>query len=251
MIERRFLSETAALVGAAVVCAAAANLLASRERKLPFVGDYPNAREMPVSRPSPPPAASPVASVTPDVTPEGAGRTASPATAAAVAPPPPVPSGAGAKAARPTPAPSDRTPAPPASPASAPASEADLLSRFPPHPERPWSEITGDDAAWLHARQTLFLDARRTKDFEQGHVSGALPFSVWESDIGDKVFALVNEGRRPDLPIVVYCSGGECEDSHMLSEKLFGAGFTNVLVYRDGWPDWQRRGGAARTGPLP
>ena len=250
MIDRRLLGETAALVGAAVVCAAVANLLASRERKLPIVGDYPNAQVAPVSRPSPPPAASPVASVPPDVTPEGARQTPSPATAA-VAPPGPVTPGPGAKAALPTPTPRDRTPVPAAPRPPAPVSEADVLTRFSPHPERPSSEITGEDAAWLHARRALFLDARRTKDFEQGHVRGALPFSVWESDVGDKVFALVNEGRRPDLPIVVYCSGGECEDSHMLSEKLFGAGFTNVLVYRDGWPDWQRRGGAARTGPLP
>ena len=37
----------------------------------------------------------------------------------------------------------------------------------------------------------------------------------------------------------------------MLAERLFGAGFVNLLVYRDGWPDWQRRQGASRTGAVP
>lgn len=249
MIDRRFLTETAALVTAAVLCAAGANLLASRERKLPAVGDYPNARVVPPVPSSPAPGPPPEALPTP--APSGAPPEV-PAPEAAPTPP----SGdrrAGA-AGRPGPAPAPgpgtaREGAPKAAPPT--LAPADLLARFPAHPDRPYREISGEDAAWLHGQGALFLDARRTKDFEEGHVAGARPFSVWESDVGDKVFALVNEGRPVDQPVVAYCSGGECEDSHMLSEKLFGAGFTNVLVYKDGWPDWQRRGGPARRGPHP
>lgn len=249
MIDRKFLAETAALVAAAVLCATVANLLASRQRKLPFVGDYPNAQVIPpssrlrdpgpapaVPSPAPPPVAvagpTPLAAATQprpeDRAPAAPGREPAPASAAR--------SGV-ARAAGPA--------------AAEPAPPADLLARFPPHPDRPYREISGEDAAWLHVQGVLFLDARRTKDFEEGHVAGARPFSVWESDVGDKIFALVNEGRDPLQPIVAYCSGGACEDSHMLSEKLFGAGFTNLLVYQDGWPDWQRRGGPSRSGPLP
>jgi len=50
---------------------------------------------------------------------------------------------------------------------------------------------------------------------------------------------------------VVYCSGGDCEDSHMLSEKLWGIGLNNVLVYKDGYPDWLKRGGAVTRGSKP
>ena len=63
-----------------------------------------------------------------------------------------------------------------------------------------------------------------------------------------KTVKLVAQGRDPSLPVVLYCSGGDCEDSHMLAQTLFGAGFENLLVYRDGFPDWVKRGGAARTG---
>ena len=45
-----------------------------------------------------------------------------------------------------------------------------------------------------------------------------------------------------DQSIVVYCSGGNCEDSHLLRGKLLGAGFTGVLVYKEGFPDWQAKG---------
>jgi hypothetical protein len=34
----------------------------------------------------------------------------------------------------------------------------------------------------------------------------------------------------------------------MLAQTLFGAGFENLLVYRDGFPDWVRRGGAVGAG---
>ena len=81
-------------------------------------------------------------------------------------------------------------------------------------------------------------------------MAGARSFSVWESDVDQKVFAFQGEVGK-DLPVVLYCSGGECEDSHMLADKLFGAGFANVLVYKDGWPDWVKRGGPVRTGPTP
>ena len=50
------------------------------------------------------------------------------------------------------------------------------------------------------------------------------------------------EGRDQSAPVVVYCSGGDCEDSHMLAQKLYFVGFDNVLVYKDGFPDWQKRG---------
>ncbi len=128
------------------------------------------------------------------------------------------------------------------------SSPADLLRRFPPH-NKPYVDISGDDVAWLVAHGVLTLDARRTKDYEAGHIAGARAFPVWESDIDARVTALVGEGRDGAIPVVLYCSGGDCEDSHMLAQKLFGAGFNNLLVYRDGWPDWIKRGGKSATGP--
>ena len=50
--------------------------------------------------------------------------------------------------------------------------------------------------------------------------------------------------ERPEQnrPIVIYCTGGDCEDSHMLAEKLYMVGFNALYVYKDGFPDWQKRG---------
>jgi rhodanese-related sulfurtransferase len=135
--------------------------------------------------------------------------------------------------------------------ASAAAAAADP-PKFPPHPDKPWVEVSGEQAAALNARRDVpFLDARRSSVYREGHIAGARPFAVWEADVDDKVKAFFAEGHDPNAPIVVYCSGGDCEDSHMLGQKLFFAGFNNVLVYKDGFPDWVKRGLPVAKGDKP
>ncbi len=222
---KRHFGEALTLVAAALLCALVANVLARSERKLPLVGTYPNALRVPEKAPAPSapvPLASPAAAPAPTRVPleeKRPGPTAKPTVAA------PEPTKAG--------------------------EQRDLLSRFPAHPDKPFVEISGDDAAWLVARGVLVIDARRTRDYEAGHVAGARNISPWEGDADAKITELVNEGRDGAQPVVVYCSGGDCEDSHMLSQRVYGGGFNNLLVYRDGWPDWVKRGGKSATGPEP
>jgi rhodanese-related sulfurtransferase len=244
---RRFLAEAGALVGLAVACALVSNALAGKERKLALPGDYPNATKF-VARPEPAPFA-PFEPAPDESVPVSAVEVPGPAGA-------PSPAGAARDAGPSSPAvPEVAIPqaAPPqarvrASAPSGPASPVELLARFPAHGQ-PFVEISGDAAAWLHARGALFLDARRSRDYTEGHVAGALSFPIWESVVvKGRIEALVAEGRDGNLPVVLYCSGGDCEDSHMLAQALFGAGFENLLVYRDGLPDWIARGGAVAAG---
>jgi rhodanese-related sulfurtransferase len=213
---KKHLLEAATLIVAAIVCALVANAVASRERKVALSGAPVRALS---GAPAPSPAAVPVQSP-PPVAAEGGGAPPSPKKTTIRRSTPPTRS----------------------------------LDAFKPHPDKPYSEIHGDDVAWLHSKGVLFLDARRTSVYEQGHIPGARPFSVWEADIDDKVRKLFDERgdpREQEKPIVIYCSGGDCEDSHMLAQKLWGIQFNNVYVYKDGFPDWQRRGGAVHTGTSP
>ena len=148
-----------------------------------------------------------------------------------------------ATAPRPTPA-SAATAATPESVSSAPRA-------FAPHPDRPYVEISGDDASRLFGQGVPFFDARRSSVYREGHVAGARSFPVWEADIDERVRAFFAEGANPSAPLVAYCSGGDCEDSHTLAQKLYMAGFDNVLVYKDGFPDWVRRGLPVHTGEKP
>ena len=142
--------------------------------------------------------------------------------------------------------------APPKAPAPPAGATGGSGRAFEPHPDKPWVEVSGDDVATLHRRGDVpFLDARRTAVYRDGHIAGARPFSVWEADIDDKVKTFFAEGHDPSGAIVVYCSGGDCEDSHTLAQKLYMAGFDNVLVYKDGFPDWEKRGLSMTKGDKP
>ena len=196
----------------AAAAAAVSHLAASASRKLAWVGNYPRALEV---------------------------GPATPETAA-------LPTG------------TRKTPAPP--PAEAPASapggsvgavDADLARAFPPHPDKAAVEIPPADVERLYRKKMLFLDARRSSVYADGHIAGARSFPVWESDIDDRVKKLFEEGLDQRAPVVAYCSGGNCEDSHMLAEKLYMVGFDNVLIYKDGFPDWQTRGLPVSRGANP
>ena len=244
-MKRRFWLEAATLVFAAVICALVANALAGRERKLALKGEYPNALKVPqetttapflTGGPTPPPAvvSAPVTNTAPTSAGEGAGATQKPATQKNTTT-------------------DNRQPTTPV-PAPAPTPAKPDISKFAPHPDKAYTEIAYPDVAALYAAGALVLDARRTSVYEQGHIAGARSFSVWEADVDDKVNKLFNERNSETeqaKPIVVYCSGGECEDSHMLAQKLWGIQFNNVYVYKDGFPDWQKHGGAVQTGSTP
>jgi rhodanese-related sulfurtransferase len=280
---RKHLLEALTLVIAAVLCAVVANALASRDRKMALTGNYPNALKVPSQAASAgvpvsgtttrfdttanqiantaPAASTPMRIAVPNTgtVPTATGvptATAVPAVTTSTTLPPP------ATTATVPPAAANRQPAtPPPASASAtrnpqPATTADnSLARFAPHEKQPFVELHGDDVAFLHSRGVLFLDARRTSVYEAGHIAGAQPYSVWEADVDEKVNKLFEtrggDPKQANEPIVIYCSGGDCEDSHMLAQKLWGVQFNNVYVYKDGFPDWEKRGGAVHKGPNP
>jgi rhodanese-related sulfurtransferase len=202
----------AVLLVLAGAAAAVSNLAASTSRKLAWVGNYPRALQ--VAPATPDAAALPVGS-----------RPASTAPASEV--PVGAPSG------------------------SVGAVDPDLARAFPPHPDKAAIEISPAAVERLYRKKMLFLDARRSSVYADGHIAGARSFPVWESDIDDRVKKLFEEGLDSRAPIVAYCSGGNCEDSHMLAEKLYMVGFDNVLIYKDGFPDWQKRGLPVSRGANP
>ena len=248
-MKRNVFVQIAILLVVSSVIAVVANAFASRTRRLVLPGYYPHALRVPPREPVrvPPPPRTETAvteTVAPAVPAETTATTATTAQSPAPGQPPIVVPTATIERPAGTPEPVVPKPAAP---------KIDL-AKFQPHPDKASVDISGEEAAALHAAGALFLDARRTSVYEDGHIAGARSYSVWESDIDDKVAALYEE--RPDpadqnKPIVIYCSGGACEDSHMLAQKLWGIQFNNVYVYKDGFPDWQKRGGAVRTGGNP
>lgn len=85
----------------------------------------------------------------------------------------------------------------------------------------------------------LFVDARSREDYEYGHIKGAISLPVKEFDAFIDGFL---EFYSLDRPIITYCSGRTCEDSHHLAQLLIYRGYENVSVFIDGFPGWEAEG---------
>jgi len=150
------------------------------------------------------------------------------------------------------PAPPAPVPAPAPPPKAEPAREPargpeaprpDRAHRFPPDPATVIRDISSRDAWDAFILKAPFLDARRTAEFAEGHVPGAWSASVWEAAPEARITefeARANPGMKD--PIVLYCGGGDCQDSRLLADKLVALGYRNLLIYRDGFPDWAAKG---------
>lgn len=86
---------------------------------------------------------------------------------------------------------------------------------------------------------TLFVDARGSDAFKEGHVKGAVSLPVDDFHSIGQAFL---DKYKPETKMVVYCSGRECEDSHTLAGFLKDLGYTNVRIMIDGYPGWETGG---------
>lgn len=112
-------------------------------------------------------------------------------------------------------------------------------------------EIDLATARALHENQlATFVDARVASEFEAGHIEGALSISPAALDANSSMFVL--DVIDPDKPIVIYCGGGDCDDSHRVAEMLQDLrGFRQTHVFTDGYQTWADAGLPTSTGPDP
>jgi rhodanese-related sulfurtransferase len=107
--------------------------------------------------------------------------------------------------------------------------------------------INGDTAARLandpRCQQQLivFIDARDEEHFLAGHVPGAFEFDRYHPE---KYLMDVLSVCQTAEQIVVYCNGGDCEDSQYAAITLRDAGVANqkLMVYLGGIKEWEARG---------
>ena len=100
-------------------------------------------------------------------------------------------------------------------------------------------EIDGELAYEFHQDGILFVDARDSRMYREGHIKGAvsLPINNAPSKMDDFL-----KQHDPAKPMVAYCSGEACTDSHHIAELLLNYGYEYVRIYTGGMPDWKKRG---------
>jgi len=85
----------------------------------------------------------------------------------------------------------------------------------------------------------VLIDARLRVDYNQGHLPGALSFPLHQFD---ENYESLSRVLKTDLPIVVYCSGVQCQDSHKFAGRLTAMGVKGVMVYSGGFEEWDQMG---------
>lgn len=103
----------------------------------------------------------------------------------------------------------------------------------------------GEDAYYL------ILDARSEKDYKVGHIPGARLCHHYHQDL--YVPNLLSQMNAVDL-IIIYCAGGDCEDSIQLATDLVythGVPKELVTIFEGGWEEWEEAGLEIKEGEQP
>ncbi len=81
----------------------------------------------------------------------------------------------------------------------------------------------------------LIVDVRTVEEYNESHVLGAI--SIPEKDF-DKMQKLLPEDKNTLM--VVYCTA-QCVRSRRWATKAAAAGYSNVVIYSDGFPHWKEQ----------
>jgi rhodanese-related sulfurtransferase len=113
-------------------------------------------------------------------------------------------------------------------------------------PDQKTPEVSTDDLRRILADgSAMVIDSRKSSEYANGHIPGALSASP---EPGAPPEAYVSEVERlvggdKTKALVLYCNGQFCQQSRRLGDQLFAAGFTNVRRYQIGLPVWRALGG--------
>ncbi len=119
-------------------------------------------------------------------------------------------------------------------------SESDSIIKPPSAEEGDPPFISLDEAAGkFQDKNVVFIDARDPEDFELAHIKGALsiPYEYLEED-----WMAASTGIPKERPIVIYCSGTECELSLLLGREMAYQGYENIFIFYGGWREWEHAG---------
>ncbi len=87
----------------------------------------------------------------------------------------------------------------------------------------------------------VFVDARNDQSYTEGHIPGAYQLDYYYKE---KYLPTVLPVIMTAETILVYCNGGDCEDSELTAALLQQAGIppARIFVYAGGYTEWASAG---------
>ncbi len=80
----------------------------------------------------------------------------------------------------------------------------------------------------------VFIDARDPWEFSEGHIFNAVNIP----EFSFSPYMPIVKSLDKNAAYTIYCSSSDCELSRRLASRLKDSGFTNLVVFSDGWESW-------------
>ena len=91
----------------------------------------------------------------------------------------------------------------------------------------------------ISERGWVVFDARLLKEYDAGHLPGALSFPYAQRDEAFQEWASILNSEQK---VLVYCSGKLCDDGLHLAVFLRDMGIKDVVLFVDGLDGWKKAG---------
>ena len=93
------------------------------------------------------------------------------------------------------------------------------------------------------AGRPLFIDCRDSEEFMCGTIPGSIniPFEYLPDDL-DAYYDSVFQDISKDTPMILFCSGEECDLSLHLGRNLQDYDFTSISIFFGGSREWEKFG---------
>jgi len=88
----------------------------------------------------------------------------------------------------------------------------------------------------FNAKSALFVDARSFELYQKGTIMGAVHMPAKQFKKYSKYLPADKNAK-----IVSFCNGFKCEESDHLAKKIMALGYTRVLLYKGGYPEWKEK----------
>lgn len=90
----------------------------------------------------------------------------------------------------------------------------------------------------------ILIDTRSKEEYEEAHIINAI-------NIPEKQFEKVAPEliKEKDKMLIFYCSGVKCGKSKRTAKIAESMGYTNLVIYNEGFPVWEERGLKVVAGP--
>jgi len=117
--------------------------------------------------------------------------------------------------------------------------DENIFPRFDPNDVK-IHEISFENAVRIYkSKQAVFLDARYPAEYKAGHILGSINLPA---DLFDEYYLAISEKFSPEDPVVIYCSGPDCEFSAILADILRDMGCKKLMLFEGGYSAWKEAG---------